>query len=73
MNFATESYSIPHRSHPDAPRFPVLCKLFHNLILHREIREKGGAYGSGCKYSEQGALTFFSYRDPNHMKTYEIF
>lgn len=37
-----------------------------NEILHREIREKGGAYGSGCRVGD-GVINFFSYRDPNLM------
>ncbi len=40
------------------------------MYLHKEIREKGGAYGSGCKYSADGYLAFYSYRDPNHLQTY---
>ncbi|MEQ8493857.1 MAG: peptidase M16, partial [Gammaproteobacteria bacterium] len=34
-------------------------------FLHREIREKGGAYGSGAAYdADSQTFRFFSYRDP---------
>ena len=42
--------------------------------LHKLIREKGGAYGSGVKFNSlAGAFTFFSYRDPNLLETVENF
>lgn len=42
--------------------------------LHKLIREKGGAYGSGVKYNAlAGSFTFFSYRDPHVTETIENF
>lgn len=31
-------------------------------FLHREIREKGGAYGGGAVGQNPGTFAFFSYR-----------
>lgn len=43
-----------------------------NTLLHREIREKGGAYGSGLRVdSQNGVGLLFSYRDPNTLLTFE--
>jgi len=39
-----------------------------NAYLHREIREKGGAYGGGASH-QSGMLAFYSYRDPNVLPT----
>lgn len=44
-----------------------------NTVLHSEIREKGGAYGSGCKKSNNGYMSFYSYRDPRNIETYDAF
>lgn len=45
-----------------------------NNYLHREIREKGGAYGSGCSVrSIMGTFCLWSYRDPNLINTFKIF
>lgn len=45
-----------------------------NNQLHREIREKGGAYGAGCSVrSFKGALNMWSYQDPNILKTFNVF
>lgn len=42
--------------------------------LHREIREKNGAYGGGASYSAlDGVFSFTSYRDPNPLKTVSTF
>lgn len=37
------------------------------------IREKGGAYGAGCKVSENGIFSFHSFRDPKVNETYDNF
>jgi Zn-dependent M16 (insulinase) family peptidase len=42
------------------------------VYLHREIREKGGAYGGGAS-SNVGLWQFYSYRDPHVTKTLETF
>jgi len=40
------------------------------MYLHREIREKGGAYGGFAVYnSEDGLFSFASYRDPHIVNT----
>ena len=44
---------------------------FHELMPL--IREKGGAYGAGCRMNESGLINFFSYRDPKIMQTYDNF
>jgi Zn-dependent M16 (insulinase) family peptidase len=68
-----EVFKIPNYSHPDYAK----CVLFANMlglnILHKEIREKGGAYGSGASPSDSGYCVFYSYRDPKPERTYKIF
>ncbi len=59
---------------PKAPLLLISTELMGNLILHKEIREKGGAYGSGASYAPStGNFNFFSYRDPNLSRTIDIF
>lgn len=42
--------------------------------LHKLIREKGGAYGSGARLNPySGTVTFTTYRDPNTVKSLENF
>jgi len=60
--------------HPDAPVLAVISKLLRSSFLHREIREKGGAYGGFALYnSEDGHFGFASYRDPNIVNTLDVY
>ena len=44
------------------------------MYLHREIREKGGAYGGFAIYSaEDGLFGFGSYRDPHIVTTLKVY
>ena len=49
-----------------------MCNIISHNYLHNEVREKGGAYGSGVNPSNK-LLNFYSYRDPNFEKTIETF
>lgn len=54
-----------------SPALMVATDLLENIVLHNEIREKGGAYGSGATYAPiTGQFYFTSYRDPNISRTY---
>jgi presequence protease len=61
-------------THPDSPALLVLSNYVRDTFLHRELREKGGAYGG---YAQAGVAngTFYlgSYRDPNIVRTYDVF
>lgn len=60
--------------HPDAPGLNLSSYLFDNLTLHPRIREQGGAYGGGAVSSPMtGQFYFYSYRDPNILKTLHAF
>jgi Zn-dependent M16 (insulinase) family peptidase len=52
----------------------ISTQLMENVILHKEIREKGGAYGAGASYMPTtGNFHFTAYRDPQLARTIEIF
>lgn len=56
---------------------PAIClatHLFDNLVLHKKIREQGGAYGSGTGYNPlTGNFYFYGYRDPHIASTVGAF
>ncbi|HSX38287.1 MAG TPA: insulinase family protein [Chlamydiales bacterium] len=59
---------------PASPFLLLAAELFQNVILHKEIREKGGAYGSEASYTPtSGNFYFYSYRDPHLARTEAIF
>lgn len=72
--FVANCFPSVRLSHPDAPVFSVLAKLLRSLYLHKEIREKGGAYGGFSIYnSEDGLFSFGSYRDPHIARTLSVY
>ncbi|KAH6576409.1 hypothetical protein BASA50_002312 [Batrachochytrium salamandrivorans] len=65
INFTARSFSTVPYSHPDAAALKILASLMSTHFLHRELREKGGAYGGGAQYNAlDGVLSFMTYRDP---------
>lgn len=52
----------------------VICRFLRNSWLWDRVRVQGGAYGSFCLFNNlSGTLSMVSYRDPNIMKTIDIF
>merc|ERR1719193_241147 len=72
VNFCAKAIPTVPYTNEDAPALRVLGKIISLNFLHKEIREKGGAYGSGASQSD-GQFSFFSYRDPETKQTIETF
>jgi Zn-dependent M16 (insulinase) family peptidase len=52
----------------------VLANYLRDTFLHRELREKGGAYGAYAQAGIGGGTFYFgSYRDPNIIRTFDIY
>jgi Zn-dependent M16 (insulinase) family peptidase len=74
VNFAAAAFPAVRLEHEDSAALAVIAKLLRSLYLHREIREKGGAYGGFALYnSEDGTFSLASYRDPHIVETLEVF
>jgi len=74
VSFVAGMFRAVRMNHPDAPALSVISKLIRSLYLHREIREKGGAYGGFAVYnSEDGLFGYASYRDPHILSTLNVF
>jgi hypothetical protein len=72
INFVAQCFPTVTYAHPDFAKLQVLSTMMSQSFLHREIREKGGAYGGGAGQSS-GLFYFYSYRDPNIDKTINSF
>ena len=73
-NYVTETVFTPGYLHDDSPKLDVLSELLARGQLHKLIREKGGAYGSGAKFNAlTGSMSLFSYRDPQFLTTLDNF
>jgi Zn-dependent M16 (insulinase) family peptidase len=65
--------TVPY-GHRDTASLLVLAKLLRANFLHREIREKGGAYGGLAGYNADGGLlSLLSYRDPHLLRTLGVY
>ena len=74
VNFCAKVFPTVTVEHEDAAALTILGDFLRNGFLHREIREKGGAYGSGAgQDSGDAAFRFFSYRDPRMSETLDDF
>jgi len=67
INLYRTGYNFNGSSH-------VICRFLRNSWLWDHVRVQGGAYGAFCIFDRlSGTLTMVSYRDPNIMKTVDIF
>lgn len=52
----------------------VISRYIGNTWLWDRVRVSGGAYGGFCEFdSHSGVFTFLSYRDPNLLKTLDVY
>ncbi|MCP4162229.1 MAG: peptidase M16 [Deltaproteobacteria bacterium] len=74
VSFVAKSFKTVRMDHEDAPGLSVISRLLRLLFLHKEIREKGGAYGGMAIYNgEEGVFSLASYRDPHVINTLNVF
>jgi hypothetical protein len=74
VSFVAQAFRTARMQHPDAPCLAVISKILRSMYLHREIREKGGAYGGFALYNpESGMFCFGSYRDPHIIRTLDVY
>lgn len=72
--FTAQAFKTITYLHPYAPALTVAALLIDNKILHRKIREQGGAYGCGATYSSNlGHFSFHAFRDPHIASTLSAF
>jgi len=74
VSFVGQSFKTVRMTHEDSPGLAIISKILRSLYLHREIREKGGAYGGFAIYNpEEGLFSFGSYRDPHIKRTLDVY
>jgi Zn-dependent M16 (insulinase) family peptidase len=74
VNFVAQVWPGVALTHPDGAALSLLAKILRASYLHREIREKGGAYGGMASYdAESGLFSCLSYRDPQLLRTLDVF
>jgi Zn-dependent M16 (insulinase) family peptidase len=72
--FNVRTFKTVRYTHDDAPVLLVLANYLRDNFIHRELREKGGAYGGYVQASTGAGIFYFgSYRDPNIVRTYATY
>lgn len=72
--YTAQGGKAPAYSSSDAPLLFLAAELLGNVSLHKAIREKGGAYGSGASYNpSNGTFYLYAYRDPHLARTLDAF
>ena len=73
-NFSAACLPCVREQHPDAAALMILARVLSQQYLHPVLREQGGAYGGGASYDQTtGLFRFYSYRDPELIKTLDVF
>lgn len=74
VNFCAAAFGTVPECHRDSAPLSVLAGVLRNGYLHRVLREQGGAYGGGASHdATNGVFRFYSYRDPNLLRTLDEF
>jgi Zn-dependent M16 (insulinase) family peptidase len=74
VNYVVQAFSAVHFSSEDYATLKVLCEIMTMKALLKEVREKGGAYGSSASVdSIRGTIVLSSFRDPNNLSTFKAF
>lgn len=73
VHYAGVAFPSVAYTHDDYAPLRVLARLLTFKNLHKEVREKGGAYGGGARASPGGTFSFYSYRDPHNVETLDAF
>ncbi len=58
---------------PFSGKHIALSNLLSLGYLWHNIREVGGAYGTGLRFARSGAMNIYSFRDPKVKETYELY
>ncbi len=74
LAFSAEVFETIPYIHPHSAGLTLAAVLCENKILHKRIREEGGAYGCGATFSANtGQFYFHAFRDPRIAQTRHIF
>jgi len=74
VNHCFAAWVAPPLRHDDAAALAVAAEILRHKMLHRRVRETGGAYGGSATYAPDDELfTMSSFRDPRLGDTYADF
>lgn len=69
VQFVTKSFNFNELGYKFSGKMRVLDNILKSVYLHSRVRLQGGAYGCFVYLTDDGNMSFISYRDPNLMET----
>jgi len=74
VNYVGKGIDLYRRGYRFKGSTGVVTRYLRTSWLWDRVRVQGGAYGAFCSFDHlSGVLTFLSYRDPNLIKTLDVF
>lgn len=73
VQYCAKGYNFKTLGYKYSGKMQVLRAILSADFLHDRIRAKGGAYGCGISFSDNGNIIATSYRDPNLEQTLQVF
>jgi Zn-dependent M16 (insulinase) family peptidase len=73
VQYCTKGGNFFRKGYSYSGKLRVLTNILNSEYLYRELREKGGAYGTWAGFTLNGYMYFASYRDPNLERTLEVY
>ncbi|CAM6031660.1 unnamed protein product, partial [Sphagnum compactum] len=73
VNYCAKALATVNYTHEDFAPLRVAARILSSKYLLPVVREQNGAYGAGARIGIDGIFNFFSYRDPNSIKTLNVF
>jgi presequence protease len=74
VNYAGKGTDLYRAGYPFHGSAHVITRYLRNAWLWEKVRVQGGAYGAFSSFDRlSGVFTLISYRDPNVMKTLQVF
>ncbi|WP_240838456.1 insulinase family protein [Acidaminobacter sp. JC074] len=73
VQYCAQGFNFKALDYKYSGHMQVLKSILSADYLHDRIRAKGGAYGCGISFSDNGNVIATSYRDPNLENTFNVF
>ena len=74
VNYIAKSWALSLEDSEDRAYLRIAANLLSSHYLWNKVRAEGGAYGARASYeSHHGVFTLGSYRDPQLLKTLQVF
>ncbi len=73
IQYVVKGGNFREKGYDYSGKMMVLGNILGTEHLYKELRVKGGAYGGGPGFRQDGTMFFYSYRDPNLQESLDVY